>query len=39
MDWKGSLDEQSEWESEVDSGRMAWELLAKPYWSMLVKFG
>ena len=30
MDWKESLDEQSEWDKEVDRGRMVWELLTRP---------
>ena len=30
MDWKDSMDEQSEWGGEVDKGRMVWEFLVRP---------
>ena len=30
MDWKGDMDEQSEWVVEIDRGGMVCELLERP---------
>ena len=39
MDWKGDMDEHSQWADVMDRGRMVWELLVRPSRSMQQKCG